>query len=48
MIDFLPSLQVRGDTTTTSVTHSSAGTIIHAKQTPQAPKKQVVEGGEGE
>ena len=47
IIDYLPSLEVRGDNTTTSVTHSSAGTIIHSKQTLQAPKRQVVEGGEG-
>lgn len=47
IIDYLPSLEVRGDTTTTSVTHSSAGTIIHAKQNLTFPKKQTVEGGEG-
>lgn len=47
IIDYLPSLEVKGDSTTTSVSHSSAGTIIHAKQNLQAPKKQIVEGGEG-
>ena len=47
IIDYLPSLEVRGDNTTTSVTHSSAGTIIHSKQNLSSPKKQVVEGGQG-
>ena len=47
IIDYLPSLEIRGDNTTTSVTHSSAGTIVHAKQNLQAPKKEVVEGGQG-
>lgn len=45
IIDYLPSLEVRGDTTTTSVSHSSAGTIIHAKQNLPAPKKTIKEGG---
>lgn len=48
IIDYLPSLEVRGDTTTTSVSHSSAGTIIHAKQNLPAPKKTIKEGGQGE
>ena len=32
IIDYLPQLEVRGDQKSTFVEHSSAGTIIHAKQ----------------
>lgn len=48
ILNYLPSLELRGDGKTTSVTHSSAGTIVHAiNQTKNLPQKKV-EGGEGE
>ena len=47
IIDYLPSLELRGDGKTTSVTHSSAGTIVHAiNQTKNLPQKKVEGGGE--
>lgn len=46
IIDYLPSLELRGDGKTTSVTHSSAGTIVHAINQTKAPQpKKVSEGG---
>jgi hypothetical protein len=32
IIDYLPSITVRGDNFSTYVEHSTAGTVIHAKQ----------------
>ena len=32
ILDYLPTLTVRGDNKTTYVEHSAAGTIVHAKQ----------------
>ena len=46
IIDYLPSLTVNGDNKTTSVSHSSAGTVIHAAQ-PITFKPEVKKGGEG-
>lgn len=36
VIDYIPSLQIKGDNKTTSVSHSSTGTTIHANVTPPA------------
>lgn len=47
ILNYLPSLELRGDGKTTSVTHSSAGTIVHAiNQTKNLPQKKVEGGGQ--
>lgn len=35
IIDYLPSLELRGDGKTTSVSHSGAGTVVHAINQPK-------------
>lgn len=40
IIDYLPSLEVRGDQKSTYVTKSSAGTVIHAAQTASTTKQK--------
>ena len=47
IIDYLPSLELRGDNKTTSVVHTSAGSIVHAiNQTKNLPVKKSEGGGE--
>ena len=41
IIDYIPSLQIKGDNKTTSVSHSSTGTTIHANvKTPAVPQSK--------
>ena len=50
IIDYLPSITVRGDNFSTYVEHSTAGTVIHAKQpldTDQSGKGKTYEAGSG-
>lgn len=43
IIDYLPSLDVKGDQKSTYVTKSSAGTVIHAAQTASTTKEKALE-----
>lgn len=46
IIDYLPSLQVKGDNKTISVNHSNGGTTIHAINQTKNTKQKKAEGGE--
>lgn len=45
IIDYLPSLQVKGDNKTISVNHSNGGTTIHAINQTKNTKQKKAEGG---